>query len=70
MGIFLALNILAAYPVQAQSVDAFKRKQAEAAATVLREQMAAKAAKDAAVNDLYANKVTDDYFMQFGTSHR
>lgn len=56
--------------VQAQSVDTFKRKQAEAAAGVLREQMTAKAAKDADRNELYANKVTEDYFKQFGTSHR
>lgn len=56
--------------MQALSADAFKRKQAEAAAAVLKEQMAAKAAKDAAEKELYANKVTEGYFQQFGTSHR
>lgn len=56
--------------LQAQSADEFRRKQAAAAAAVLKEQMAAKAARDAQIKELYANKVTDDYFKQFGTSHR
>lgn len=56
--------------LQAVSSDAFKRQQAKAAAAVLQEQIAAKAAKDAAERELYANRVTEGYFQQFGTSHR
>jgi hypothetical protein len=51
-------------------VAAFRRKQALEAAEVLRKQMAEKAAADAARKELYANQVTDAYFVQFGTSHR
>ena len=67
---YAADTAIAPHVLQAQSAESFKRKQAEAAAAVLKEQMAAKAAKDAAAKELYANKVTEDYFMQFGTSHR
>lgn len=56
--------------MQALHVDAFRRQQAAQAAAILKEQIAAKAAKDAEMDELYANKVTSDYFAQFGTSHR
>lgn len=56
--------------LQAQAAQLARRQEAAAVAATLREQMAAKAAKDTATNQLYANKVTGDYFSQFGTSHR
>lgn len=55
---------------QAQAADDFRRKQAAAAAEVLRRQVEEKAARDAQIKETYANKVSDSYFQQFGTSHR
>ena len=56
--------------VQAQEVERFKRQQAQAAADVLKKQVEAKKEADARTKELYANKVTDAYYAQFGTSHR
>jgi hypothetical protein len=52
------------------AAEDFRRKQAAAAAEQLKQQMADKAARDAQLKDLYANKIDDSYFKQFGTSHR
>jgi hypothetical protein len=43
--------------LQAQAAEQARRQQAAAVAAALKEQMAAKAAKDAQTNKLYANKV-------------
>lgn len=55
---------------QAQAAGDFRRKQAAAAAEVLRRQVEEKAARDAQVKETYSNKVSDSYYAQFGTSHR
>ncbi len=55
---------------QAGRADAFRRAQAEAAAAVLRAQMEEKKRRTAALDEAYANKVTDGYWAQWGTSHR
>jgi hypothetical protein len=60
----------ACFSLQAQAADDFRRKQAAAAAEVLRRQVEEKAARDAQIKETYANKVSDSYFKQFGTSHR
>jgi hypothetical protein len=56
--------------LQAARVDDFKRQQLARAAEVLRKQQEEKTVRDKALNDLYANKVAPEYFLQFGTSHR
>jgi len=52
------------------AAEDFRRKQAAAAAEELERQMAEKVARDAQLKELYANKVDDNFFSQFGTSHR
>ena len=63
-------SVQRAVVLQAQAAEQARRQQAAAVAAALREQMAAKAAKDAQTEQLYANRVTDDFFAQFGRSHR
>lgn len=50
-------NIQRAVLLQAQAAELARRQQAAAVAAALKDQMAAKAAKDAQTNKLYANKV-------------
>lgn len=47
--------------LQAQAAELVRRQQAAAVAAALRDQMAAKAAKDAQTNKLYANKVCAEH---------
>eukprot|EP00775_Hariotina_reticulata_P011333 gene11333-11483_t len=63
-------NIHKAVMQQALSAEDFRRKQAAATAEQLKQQMAGKAARDAQLRDLYANKIDESYFKQSGTSHR
>ena len=50
--------------------DDFRRQQAAAQLAFQQEQAAAKRARDAALNETYANKIAPEFFSQFGTSHR
>lgn len=63
-------DILRAMDAQACRVDDFKKQQLAKAAGVLRAQREEKQVRDKARDDLYANKVAPEYFLQFGTSHR
>ncbi|KAG1662676.1 hypothetical protein FOA52_014602 [Chlamydomonas sp. UWO 241] len=55
---------------QADAVAEFRRAQAAAQLARQRQQMEEKRERDAAQKDLYANKVDDAYYRQWGTSHR
>jgi hypothetical protein len=66
----VAMQLLYHLLLQAQEVERFKRQQAQAAADVLKQQMEAKKEANARTKELFANKVTEDYYAQFGTSHR
>ena len=50
--------------------EAARRSNSTAAAARLQQQAADKAVRDAAVQELYSNRVSEAYFAQFGTSHR
>lgn len=50
--------------------DAFQKAQAKQAASILQVQMKEKRDRDARLKELYTNTATDDFFSQFGTSHR
>jgi hypothetical protein len=55
---------------QALAAALARRDAAAAGAAALRRQAEEKAARDAALRESYANRVTASYFDQFGTSHR
>lgn len=63
-------DVTRALSEQARNVDDFKKAQALKAQEFLKKQMEEKQAKDKDQADLYANKIHDSYFQQFGTSHR
>eukprot|EP00892_Ulva_mutabilis_P006915 jgi/Ulvmu1/4596/UM002_0325.1 len=55
---------------QQRNVDNFCRQQEQERLAFLKRQAEEKRARDAALNDVYANAVSSCYFEQFGTSHR
>jgi hypothetical protein len=55
---------------QQRQADDFRRRQELDRLAFLKAQRAEKEARDARLNDVYANKATGAYFAQFGTSHR
>jgi len=63
-------DVLKAFSEAVRGAEDFRRQQAVAAAANLQRQAADKAARDREVNEMYANKITADFFTQFGTSHR
>mmetsp|Transcript_32571 Transcript_32571/g.97196 ORF Transcript_32571/g.97196 Transcript_32571/m.97196 type:complete len:368 (-) Transcript_32571:452-1555(-) len=63
-------DIAHALAAQASAVDDFRRRQAAAVQDRLKQQMEEKRRRDAAQAELYANKISDEYHRQWGTSHR
>lgn len=55
---------------QQRQVDQFRRQQEQERLAFLKRQAEEKRARDAALNEVYANAVSPGYFAQFGTSHR
>lgn len=55
---------------QQRQVDNLQRQQEKDRLHFLQQQAEEKRTRDAALNDVYANAVSKDYFSQFGTSHR
>lgn len=53
-----------------RAADDFRKQQAAAQLAFQQQQVEAKQARDAALNETYANKVAPEFFSQFGTSHR
>ncbi|KIZ01484.1 hypothetical protein MNEG_6478 [Monoraphidium neglectum] len=63
-------DVGAALARQALNAELARRQQAAATAEALRRQMEEKRVRDAALREVYANRVAPSYFEQFGTSHR
>lgn len=63
-------DIHKALNAQAARVEQFKKDQAARSQEVLKRQAQEKAQRDKELAGLYANKIDDAFFGQFGTSHR
>jgi ribosomal protein S18 acetylase RimI-like enzyme len=63
-GVARSRDVQRAMLLQAQAAELARRQQAAAVAAALRDQMAAKVAKDAQTNTLYANKVRAEHCSQ------
>lgn len=55
---------------QVRKAEDFRRQQAVRSAGILQQQQQEKQQRQQQMNELYANKIAPEYFMQWGTSHR
>lgn len=63
-------DILKAFSEQVRSAEDFRRQQAMSVAANMQRQAQEKSQREKDLKALYTNKITSDFFSQFGTSHR